>query len=58
MTTRRERKHARIAVTGDIPLDSRIPRWESELLRAALDRVASPQPNPPAPTEVSDAASS
>ena len=39
MLTRRERKHATIAVTGDIPLDARIPRWESELLIAALDRL-------------------
>ena len=42
MTTKRERKHPRITVTGDIPIDERIPRWEAELLLAALQRLASP----------------
>ena len=42
MTTKRERKHPRITVTGDIPVDDKIPRWEAELLLAALERLASP----------------
>lgn len=54
MKTRRERKHPRIAVSGDLHLDRQLPPWEVELLLAALARLAA------APgtdrTEVSDAA--
>lgn len=38
--TRRERKHPRIAVSGDLHLDRQLPPWERELLLAALARLA------------------
>ena len=41
MATKRERKHPRIEVTGEVLLDERLPRWESELLLAAFPRLAS-----------------
>ena len=40
MKTRRERKHPRIAVSGDLHLDRQLPPWEIELLLAALARLA------------------
>jgi len=45
MTTRRKRKHQRLEVCGALPLDERIPRWEAELLLAALARLPSPRPS-------------
>ena len=41
MATKRERKHPRIEVTGEVLLDERLQRWESELLLAAFARLAS-----------------
>ena len=40
MKTRRERKHSRIAVSGDLHLDRQLLPWERELLLAALARLA------------------
>jgi hypothetical protein len=40
MKTRRERKHPRIAVAGDLHLDRQLSPWERELLLAALARFA------------------
>ena len=40
MKTRRERKHPRIAVSGDLHVDRRLPPWKIELLLAALARFA------------------
>jgi hypothetical protein len=40
MKTRRERKHPRIAVSGDLHLDRKPSTWELELLLAALARIA------------------
>jgi len=40
MKTRRERKHPRIEVSGDLRLDRQLPPWERELLLAALARLA------------------
>ena len=42
MKTRRERKHPRIAVSGDLHLDRLLSPWEMELLLAALARLAAP----------------
>lgn len=57
MKTRRERKHPRIAVSGDLHLDHRLSPWERELLLAALARViaASSEDRPERP-EVTHAA--
>ena len=55
MATKREGKHQRIEVTGEVLLDDRLQRWESELLRAAFARLAST--NVPTDGEVSDVAS-
>jgi hypothetical protein len=44
MKTRRERKHPRIAVSGDLHLDRQLPPWEMELLLAALARLAERRP--------------
>lgn len=41
MATQRRRKHARIEVTGDVRLEERIPRWEMDLVVAALTRLVS-----------------
>jgi len=40
MKTRRERKHPRIAVSGDLHLNRQLAPWERELLLAALARIA------------------
>lgn len=40
MKTRRERKHPRIDVSGDLNLVRQLPPWEIELLLAALARLA------------------
>lgn len=40
MKTRRERKHPRIAVSGDLHLDRQLPPWERDILLAALARLA------------------
>ena len=57
MKTRRERKHPRIAVSGDLHLDRQLPQWEIELLLAALTRLvpASSEDRPERP-EVTHAA--
>ena len=40
MKTRRERKHPRVEVSGDLRLERQLPLWEMELLLAALARLA------------------
>jgi hypothetical protein len=42
MKTRRERKHPRIGVSGDLHLDRQLAPWERELLLGALARLAAP----------------
>jgi hypothetical protein len=44
MATQRRRKHPRIEVAGEVWSEERIPRWELELLAAALKRLASGRP--------------
>ena len=39
MKPRRERKHPRIDLSGDLHLDRQLPPWEIELLLAALARI-------------------
>ena len=57
MKTRRERKHPRIAMSGDVYLDRRLPPWEVELLLAALTRlVAASSEDRPERPEVTHAA--
>jgi hypothetical protein len=55
MATRRERKHPSILVSGTVPLDERLPRWEAELIVAVLARLAAAQPTKT--DEATDAAS-
>ena len=40
MKTRRERKHPRIDVSGDLHLARQLSPWERELLLAVLARIA------------------
>lgn len=57
MKTRRERKHPRIAVSGDLRVDRQLPPWEIELLLAALARLAAASSEDcPSLPEVTDAA--
>jgi hypothetical protein len=44
MATRSERKHPTILVSGTVPVDERLARWEAELILATLARLASAQP--------------
>lgn len=39
MAKERTRKRAHVAVQGELPIEERIPRWELELLVAALARI-------------------
>lgn len=39
MTKERTRKRAHVAVQGELPIEVRIPRWELEILIAALAHV-------------------
>lgn len=54
MATKRERKHRRIEVFGHVTIDERLPRWEAELIVAALTRLQSARPRNA--EEVADAA--
>jgi hypothetical protein len=57
MKTRRERKHPRIAVSGDLHADRHLPPWEIELSLAALARLAAASSaDRPERPEVTDAA--
>jgi hypothetical protein len=54
MATRRERERPSIHVSGTVPVDERLPRWEAELILAPLAGLASAQPTKT--DEVTDAA--
>jgi len=47
MTTKRERKHRRIEMSGQVTVDEPLPRWEAELVIAALARLQSARPGAP-----------
>jgi hypothetical protein len=55
MPKKRERKHPHIEVSGGVPLDEHLMRWETELVLAALTRLAT-TPAPTTPEETDAAA--